>query len=570
VVQPGADGNFLWEYSSNTADKVIGINSIGEVVNTTTAAYKHRPNIRFPYTVAAPCSGAVGGTATTVTNGACAGAAVALNVTGATTGQNVTYQWESSPINSNYQPLSTTSLSPMYMAYPMTSTWYRCKVVCNGGTPAYSTPVQVTISGAMSGTYTINANAPASATNFISFAAATAALNCSGVSGPVTINVVPGSGPYTELVVFGDVPDASASNRIRVNGNGNTIQYSTVTANKQGLQLNGAKYLTLDSLTIKTLGTSVAYGANIYGGAMNDSIIRCTFDISSSNNAIATNTVGLTFSGNGLGANTATTTEYYWFYDWKISVGCGSERVPVIATIEPMPYVNLGVDQTICEGASLVLDASNPGALYLWDNASTSQTRTINAIGQYAVTVTLGNCSASDTIEITAAPLPAGDFTFTSGADGVVVFSATMNNAVNSYWNFGDGNTGSGSAVSHQYDANGIYQVTLTIKNECDDSIVISKSVTVQNKTDIGEVFEDGAISVYPNPAATAINLVNEGTNVVTGFTLYDALGRIVGNYNWTAGQKAQNVAISHLSRGMYQLIIHTAKGNVVRKIAVQ
>jgi hypothetical protein len=52
----------------------------------------------------------------------------------------------------------------------------------------------------LSGNYTINKNAPASSTNYISFAAFAASLRNCGVGGNVTATVVAASGPYSEQV----------------------------------------------------------------------------------------------------------------------------------------------------------------------------------------------------------------------------------------------------------------------------------------------------------------------------------------------------------------------------------
>ena len=77
----------------------------------------------------------------------------------------------------------------------------------------------------LSGTYTINSGAATSGTNYASFTAFATAINGVGVSGPVTVNVVSGSGPYNETVTF--TASGTATNTITVNGNGNTIKGST-------------------------------------------------------------------------------------------------------------------------------------------------------------------------------------------------------------------------------------------------------------------------------------------------------------------------------------------------------
>lgn len=87
-------------------------------------------------------------------------------------------------------------------------------------------------------------------------------------------------------------------------------------------------------------------------------------------------------------------------------LGCKiSDTVNV--TFNPIPTVFLGNDTTLCKGNTLVLSALNPGALYLWDDNSLQQTRSINGTGKYWVQVKLNGCSSSDTIVCNFVPAPA-------------------------------------------------------------------------------------------------------------------------------------------------------------------
>jgi hypothetical protein len=85
---------------------------------------------------------------------------------------------------------------------------------------------------------------------------------------------------------------------------------------------------------------------------------------------------------------------------FTITYGCSSPRQAVIAEVYPNPSIALGNDTSICEGSILTLDAGNPGADYLWNDASTSQTLSASMAGSYFVAVNLNGCIASDTIKI--------------------------------------------------------------------------------------------------------------------------------------------------------------------------
>ena len=67
--------------------------------------------------------------------------------------------------------------------------------------------------------------------------------------------------------------------------------------------------------------------------------------------------------------------------------------------------VNFGNDTTFCAGNSLLLDAGT-GNSYLWqDGFTTSQTYLVTSSGLYYVTVSVGACSATDSINITVNPI---------------------------------------------------------------------------------------------------------------------------------------------------------------------
>lgn len=89
----------------------------------------------------------------------------------------------------------------------------------------------------------------------------------------------------------------------------------------------------------------------------------------------------------------------------------------------PYPVVELGPNRTLCTGASLTLDAGNPGATYQWHNSSTSQTFTVTQAGVYAVTVSSNGCTASDNITIStlAPPTP-----FVLGRDTTICLGDTL------------------------------------------------------------------------------------------------------------------------------------------------
>lgn len=88
------------------------------------------------------------------------------------------------------------------------------------------------------------------------------------------------------------------------------------------------------------------------------------------------------------------------------SYGCYTSASTTV-TVNPIPVVNLGSDQSICDTSSVTLDAGNLGSTFDWSTGGTSQTEVFDGsvgAGSYDVSVEVTNaagCVASDTVTIT-------------------------------------------------------------------------------------------------------------------------------------------------------------------------
>jgi gliding motility-associated-like protein len=72
----------------------------------------------------------------------------------------------------------------------------------------------------------------------------------------------------------------------------------------------------------------------------------------------------------------------------------------VTVTVVPKPFVNLGIDTSLCSLDSLILDAGNAPAIYTWQNGQASQTFVAKQEGYYYVEVNKNGCTATDSIFI--------------------------------------------------------------------------------------------------------------------------------------------------------------------------
>jgi hypothetical protein len=158
----------------------------------------------------------------------------------------------------------------------------------------------------LSGVYYIRTSTP----DFTNFTDAVTALNSWGVSGPVTMIV--DTGTYNEHVSLSQITGASATNTVSfqsVNGINSSVklQYAaTGSADNYVFQLNGADYIRVNDITIKSTSTA-NYGRvvelkgsanyNVFEGnrliglqiaSNNSTVVHCT-DVSSANNSFIGN-----------------------------------------------------------------------------------------------------------------------------------------------------------------------------------------------------------------------------------------------------------------------------------------
>lgn len=264
-------------------------------------------NFGFDIVPASPCiAPPTAGTSVAAPTLACVGEPLLLNLTGNSQGLGQTYQWQSSPTAAFTTPTNVSGLlNSAYFTTSATGTlWYRAAVTC-GTMTTYSTPVQVTTtSGFPGGTYTINAGAPVSATNFQSFTSAVAALtsNC-GPAGPVVFNVVANSGPYNEQVKIPNMVSSSAVNTVTFNGNNNQLFFSSTNSNERSIiTLDGADYITFNNLNLYASGT-YGHGATLINDADNNTFNGCYIAVDS---VIASSSyAGFVISGSAISPTTS-------------------------------------------------------------------------------------------------------------------------------------------------------------------------------------------------------------------------------------------------------------------------
>ncbi len=144
--------------------------------------------------------------------------------------------------------------------------------------------------------------------------------------------------------------------------------------------------------------------------------------------------------------------------------------------------VNLGTDTTLCSGNTLLLDAGNAGASFLWQDGSTNQTFNVTQSGTYTVAVSNGGCYVThDTIVVS---IIGGGSSFSIGNDTTLCTGASLvldaTTAGATYlWQDGSTNSTFNSAST------GLYFVTINI-NGCTATDSININFANLNSINLG------------------------------------------------------------------------------------
>jgi len=315
---------------------------------------------------------------------------------------------------------------------------------------------------------------------------ATGCVNTDQVT--VTVNPLPtvGAGP-DQTVCAGTAVTLNGSGATTYtwnNGVTNAVAFTPIATNTYtvtGTDANGCINTDQVLVTVNPIPT-------VGAGADQTICIGATVTLSGSGAATYTWDNGVT---NAISfAPTATTT--YTVTGTSVA-GCTSTD-QVVVTVNPLPTVNAGVDQTICIGASVTLSGSG-AATYSWNNGVTDGAAfTPAATTTYTVTGTsAAGCVNTDQVTVTVNPLPIVN----AGPDQIVcagtAVTLTASGAATYSWNNGvtDGTPFTPAATT-------TYTVTGTSAAGCINTDQVTVTVNP-----IPNVFAGNDISICDGQTAT-------------------------------------------------------------------
>ncbi|MFK7787596.1 MAG: PKD domain-containing protein [Crocinitomicaceae bacterium] len=215
---------------------------------------------------------------------------------------------------------------------------------------------------------------------------------------------------------------------------------------------------------------------------------------------------------------------------WVQSADGCEDSITIPVTVNPLPLVDAGADQEVCEGSAVTLNG-NGAVNYVWDNGVTDGIPFVQAIGTvtYTVVGTDNNgCSNSDQVDVTVNPLPIVE----AGLDQTVCDGAATTlsgaGAVNYAW---DNGVIDGVAFA-QAVGTVTYTVIGTDANNCENSDQVNVTVNPLPVVNAGPDQEvcDGFAVTLTGAGATSYawdNGVIDGIafNPPIGITTYSVIG---------------------------------------------
>jgi len=245
-------------------------------------------------------------------------------------------------------------------------------------------------------------------------------------------------------------------------------------------------------------------------------------------------------------------------YIVTLTSGACSNTDQVLVTVNSLPTVSAGADQTVCVGVAVTLNGSGVTNL-TWNNGALNATPIVPmSTTTYTLTGTDANgCSNTDQVVITVIPSPVATATV-SNSTTITATPAGLNYQWNSSCPINQLINGETNA-SFVAATNGSYSVTVTTSEGCS-----STSACVEiNAVSLNESKFVSNVSIYPNPTKGKVNLTipTEQANV----SVYNALGKVIANYNNV--QNGASIDLSNNPNGVYLIHVSTEKGTSILRV---
>ena len=209
--------------------------------------------------------------------------------------------------------------------------------------------------------------------------------------------------------------------------------------------------------------------------------------------------------------------------------GCAATDA-VVVNAKTLPTVDAGINQTICQGNSAVMNPTTSGTTYSWSPAfvfnfpnSSNPISTPAATSNLTLTVSDGTCTASDVVTVSVTPLPnanaGSDISICTGA------SATLTATGGGTYSWAPSTGLSNTAIANPVTtASATINYTVTVTNNgCSATDVVSVNTTNSLVIDAGldQTICNGSSSVLiANGGSTYTWTPNTGLSSTVGYSV--------------------------------------------------
>lgn len=226
----------------------------------------------------------------------------------------------------------------------------------------------------------------------------------------------------------------------------------------------------------------------------------------------------------------------------------------VLVTVNPIPTVSAGVNDTVCEGDSKTLAGTGNATSYNWDNGVTNAIAFYPAAtATYVVTGILNGCSLNDTVEVTVNPAPVANI-----ATGTPIChgdTATLTGTGGISFSWSNGVTG--STITVNPDTSTSYILTVTNNSGCTASDTAIVSVTPSK-----DIFGNASYSGGPVTNGMAVLYKYEQSQTRFDSIQYVPLNPSSGDYIFSNVDYGQYLVKVFADSASYPTLINTYYGD--------
>lgn len=241
--------------------------------------------------------------------------------------------------------------------------------------------------------------------------------------------------------------------------------------------------------------------------------------------------------------------------------GLYTKEIDLKVTPVPVASITKSISgNTFCQGTQVTLSAPEAPEgetyTYEWSTGQTSREITVTNSITASVTVSNGGCeSTSETITLTATPLPQANITVQTGGNRIcegqtAVLSATAGEGLTYQWLDEDDNV-VGTSQIFSTTGTGSFRVRVTNQNGCSNTSMPTTIIVQPNPTP--EILANGPIEFC------------EGGSVILTASMPDGS---TPNLTWSSGQNTQSITVTE--SGIYSVRANNANGCVAESETIE